>query len=751
MPKKIMLFNTVEPEEVRGAILEDGVLVEYDIESHTREKNKNNIYYGTIVKVEPSIQACFVDYGGNRHGFLPFGDIDETYWSNKPSGNGRRPRIDEVIRTGQNVLVQVVREEVDQKGAALTTYFSLPGRYVVLMARPGQSGISRKIEERSERKALREIMRQLNIPDSLSYILRTSCVGRSFEEVEREIQYLVRLWRSVKQKEKEMNKRSLRSALIFQEADLVERMIRDYYDDDVDGIYIDERSNWEKACSFIQEFLPNRSVDNVRLYKGKRPLFSQFGIEHAIQAVYQRKIALRSGGSIVIDPTEALVSIDVNSGKTQSDKGTEETALKANLEAAEEIARQLRLRDLGGLVVIDFISMRGIRNVREVEKYFRSFLKKDKARIKMGRISSNFGLLSLSRQRIRDSKEHTHFVHCPSCNGAGKLPNVETSAMIVLRELKDLAAQEKYERVDANLPQQIAYYLLNQKREEIFHLERHFDLQIYLFPRGGLSIDLDKDLVLRPRTRPSRRQMARESLKESMLAQVAPPSSVEDDEETSVAAPSSQESKAERGERREDRREDRKDRRSRRNRKRRPDKEETGKEEQHSKPEESTKETAPSEEKAPPKRDSRQNKRDSRQERSGRDKRGRHDKKESGREQDRRRTTMDTDPMRFQRSLHSAMQEYNVLPWFLKELEGTPEKPRVEEVARQFNVSSGKGSGDSGSRGSGNKTKAANPEKPASEGTTSASEKFRGARSLIPEDAEPEDFIPPPPPPAVMP
>ena len=465
MAKK-MLFNVNEPEEIRGAIVDSdsGKLYEYDIETRLRQKNRNNIYRGMVVKLEPSIHAAFVEYGGERHGFLPFRNIHEDFWSRKPKGDGKRVRIDDVLKVGQPVLVQVEREAVDNKGAALTTYCTLPGRFLVLRPRESGIGISNKIVDQKDRQSLRDAMKDLKPPEGFGCIVRTAALGKEFEDLERELNYLLRLWKNIQQEAW----RDPRVGIVFQDGDLIMRMIRDYYDADIDEIFVDDEEAFERARSYFSAAISGKA--EIKYYEGERPLFSAYQVELQIAQVYERRINLPSGGSICIDPTEALIAIDVNSGKTQSESGIEETALKTNLEAATEVARQLRLRDLGGLVVIDFIGMRLSKNVRRVERHMRQILKEDKARIRMGRISSSFGLLSISRQRIRDSKELGYFVSCPSCSGLGKIPNAEASALIVLRHLQDAAATRAYERVEATVPKDIALYLLNQKRAELLFI-----------------------------------------------------------------------------------------------------------------------------------------------------------------------------------------------------------------------------------------------------------------------------------------
>lgn len=492
MPKK-MLFNARQLEECRAAIIENNELLEYDIETTSREQNRNNIYRGYIVQVEPSIQAAFVEYGTNRHGFLPFREIHPDFYSRKPKDGVRHPSIDQVMRKGQQVVVQVVREEVDHKGAALTTYCTLPGRYLVLMPRSDNSGISRKIEDPGERKSLRNIMKSIKPPEGFGYIIRTAGLGKSESEISRDLDIMVRLWKSIQK----AAKRGPRVGLIFQDADIIQRMIRDYYDQDVDEIWIDDPDSFDRAHTYFSAVMPN--VDNVvKLYEDAVPLFTANGIEDQLQMIYERQVPLPSGGSIVIDSTEALVAIDVNSGKTQSDN-TEETAFKTNCEAAAEIARQIRLRDIGGLVVIDFIGMRMTKHMRGVERAMREAVKEDKARIRLGRLNTTFGLLTLSRQRIRDRKELAHFVTCPGCRGMGKYPNVETNALAAYRHLYHLAMQEKFDKISASLPREVAFYLLNYKRKRLSAIEEEYDVQVSIIPKEGIVVDFERDISVQVR------------------------------------------------------------------------------------------------------------------------------------------------------------------------------------------------------------------------------------------------------------
>src|SRR5215471_11611909 len=473
--KKKMLINVADEEESRVAIVEDGILEELTIETSSKEQIKGNIYNGVVVKVEPSLQAAFVDYGGRRHGFLPMGEIQPRWYTTefRSEDRERRPRIQDVIKRNQKVLV--VKEELGTKGASLSSYVSLPGRYLVLM--PGSDtagGISRKIEDEEERKKLKEIIAQLEPPPDIGIIVRTAGLNRNKAELQRDMTYLQRLWASIEDKSRE----SPALALIYQEHDLVIRSIRDYFTPDIQEVLFDHREVYRRARDLFQAAMP-RYQGRVQLYRDKKPLFARYQLEEQIEAIYSQKVELKSGGSIVIDPTEALVSIDVNSGRATKEKGIEETAFKTNTEAAQEIARQLRLRDLGGLIVIDFIDMRNVKHAQEIEKTLRQALKRDKARTQVSHISQ-FGLLELSRQRLKPTILEGNYLKCPHCDGSGLIKSTISLALAVLRRIRAEAAKETLASVKALLPMDVALYLLNQKRQEIARLEEECNLTLYL-------------------------------------------------------------------------------------------------------------------------------------------------------------------------------------------------------------------------------------------------------------------------------
>ncbi len=475
MSKKMMV-NATHPEENRVAIVEDGILNELDIEVAGREPSKGNIYKAVVVRVETGLQAAFVDYGGERMGFLQIDEINYTIVKpdHKPAEDGRRPRINELLQRGQEILVQITKEERGTKGAALTTFLSLAGRYMVLMPGSTTRGVSRKAESDAQRKELKKAMSSLDLAEGIGYIVRTAALDQTREELERDYRYLIRLFESIK----ELELKSKAPALIYKESNLMIRSIRDYFTTDMDEVLIDDAQVFKEAKDFFQMVMPDQ-VHLVKLHQERRPIFSRYQIEEQIETLNHNKINLPSGGSIVIDPTEALVAVDVNSGKMASEKGVEATATKTNLEAAIEVGRQLRLRDLGGLIVIDFIDMRERKNNRLVEDQVKKSLENDKARVSVGRISK-FGLLEMSRQRIKATLTQSSHLPCPHCNGSGHLKSPETQAIALLRKIHASAAKGQVSRVDAQLPMEVAAYLLNNNREELVDMERRYQLQIHI-------------------------------------------------------------------------------------------------------------------------------------------------------------------------------------------------------------------------------------------------------------------------------
>jgi ribonuclease E len=466
---KRMLFNATQAEELRVAIVDGQKLVDLDIESASKEQRKGNVYKGIVTRVEPSLEAAFIDYGCERHGFLPFKEISRACL---PNGG----RVPENLKEGQELLVQVEKDERGNKGAALTTYVSLAGRYVVLMpTNPRGGGVSRRIEG-EDRNELRDTLAQLEIPEGMSLIARTAGIGRTAEEFQWDLNYLLSLWQAI-----DGASTSQKGAfLIYQEGSLVIRAIRDYFSADIGEILIDTDDIFEQAQQFMAHVMPD-NVNKVKLYRDDVPLFSRFQIEHQIESAYSRQVNLPSGGAIVIDHTEALVSVDVNSARATKGADVEQTAYNTNLEAADEVARQMRLRDLGGLIVIDFIDMENPKNQREVENRLRDALHHDRARVQTGKIS-RFGLLEMSRQRLQPSLGETSYTPCPRCHGTGHIRGSESSALHILRILGEEAMKENTGAVHVQLPVDVATFLLNEKRVDIHTIETRLKVNVVLIP-----------------------------------------------------------------------------------------------------------------------------------------------------------------------------------------------------------------------------------------------------------------------------
>lgn len=480
---KRMLFNATHSEELRVAIVDGQRLIDIDIESAGRESRKSNIYKGVVTRVEPSLEACFVNYGEDRHGFLPFKEISRSYFRQDAEG-GKPLRIQDVISEGQELIVQVEKEERGNKGAALTTMISLAGRYVVLMPNnPRGGGVSRRIEG-EDRQELREAMDKLQVPPGMSLIARTAGIGRSVEELQWDLNYLLQLWQAIESAAKS----APGAFLIYQESSLVIRAIRDYFTADIGEVLIDTEDIHQQATQFMSYVMPDY-VARVKHYRDATPLFSRFQIEHQIETAYSRVVPLPSGGAIVIDHTEALVAIDVNSARATRGSDIEETAFRTNMEAAEEVARQMRLRDLGGLIVIDFIDMESSRNQREVEQCLKEALSLDRARVQTGKIS-RFGLMELSRQRLRPALNEGTHITCPRCNGTGVIRDIESSALHVLRVLQEEAMKENTAAVHVQVPVEVATYLLNEKRTEIATLEARLKVEIVLIPNKSIETPL---------------------------------------------------------------------------------------------------------------------------------------------------------------------------------------------------------------------------------------------------------------------
>src|SRR5690348_18274427 len=467
---KRMLINATQREELRVAIVEGQTLYDLDIEIPSKEQKKANIYKGRITRVEPSLEACFVDYGAERHGFLPLKEISRLYFNSGVDHN--KAGIRELLKEGQEIVVQVEKEERGNKGAALTTFISLAGRYMVLMPNnPKAGGVSRRIEG-EDRQALKEALDHLKVPDDVGLIVRTAGMGRDAEELQWDLDYLLTLWRSIS----EAAAKQKAPFLIYQESKLFIRALRDYLRTDIGEILIDEESLYNDAREFMQQVMPT-SLRKLKLYKDDTPLFSRYQIETQIESAFDRQVRLPSGGSIVIDQTEALTAIDINSSKATKGSDIEETAFNTNVEAAVEIARQLRIRDAGGLIVIDFIDMDSPRHQREVEEKLRDALKLDRARVQIGRIS-RFGLLEMSRQRLRPSLGDATQIVCPRCEGHGRIRGVESLSLSALRLVEEHAMKDSTGQVLVQAPPTVANFLLNEKRRQLTEIEARHDVNV---------------------------------------------------------------------------------------------------------------------------------------------------------------------------------------------------------------------------------------------------------------------------------
>jgi ribonuclease E len=471
-----MLINATHPEELRVALVDGQRLFDLDIESSTREQKKANIYKGRITRVEPSLEAAFVDFGAERHGFLPLKEISKDYFRKPPGQIEGKINIKEVVSEGQEIIVQVDKEERGNKGAALTTFISLAGRYLVLMPNnPRAGGISRRIEG-DERAQLKDALNEVEVPKSMGIIVRTAGIGRTAEELQWDLNYLIATWEAITGAAGEQKA----PRLLHQESNVIIRAVRDYLRQDIGEVLIDAPGVYENVLGFVRQVMP--SFENkIKLYEDEIPLFSRYQIEAQIETAFQREVKLPSGGSIVIDPTEALVSIDINSSRATKGQDIEETALQTNLEAAEEIARQLRLRDMGGLIVIDFIDMTPARNQREVEQRVRQALEIDRARVQVGKIS-RFGLLEMSRQRLRPSLGETRSEVCPRCSGQGTIRGIESLALSIMRLIFEEASKDKTGQVRAVVPVSVATFLLNEKRKQLADIEARQQVEILVVP-----------------------------------------------------------------------------------------------------------------------------------------------------------------------------------------------------------------------------------------------------------------------------
>ncbi len=478
---KRMLINATQEEELRVALVDGQRLYDLDIENRSRVQKKASIYKGRITRVEPSLEAAFVDFGAERHGFLPLKEISPQYYTKRGGGDGGRINIKDSVAEGTEVIVQVEKEERGNKGAALTTFVSLAGRYLVLMPNnPRAGGISRRIEG-DERSEIREALSGLDIPDGMGMIVRTAGVGKQQQDLQWDLDYLLSLWNSVT----EASTQKAAPFLIYQESNVIIRTIRDYLRQDIGEVLFDTKEAFDEAITFVRQVMPHYEA-RIKLYQESLPLFNRYQIEGQIETAFQREVKLPSGGSIVIDPTEALVSIDINSSRATRGSDIEETALNTNLEAADEIARQLRLRDMGGLIVIDFIDMSAARNQKEVENRMRDALEADRARVQVGRIS-RFGLLEMSRQRLRPSLEETSTIVCPRCNGQGAIRDVKSQALSILRVLQEEANKRKNNEIRAIVPITVASYLLNEKRAAVAAIEAQSGTKLVIVANAALE------------------------------------------------------------------------------------------------------------------------------------------------------------------------------------------------------------------------------------------------------------------------
>src|SRR5882672_5498642 len=478
---KRMLVNAVQEEELRVALVDGQKLYDLSIEIPSREQKKSNIYKGRITRVEPSLEAAFVEYGAQRHGFLPLKEVSKEYFRSQPAAGGRL-NIKDLLQEGQELIVQVEKEERGNKGAALTTFISLAGRFLVLMPNnPRAGGVSRRIEG-EDRDQMREVMSQLQIPEGMGAIVRTAGVGRSVQELQWDLDNLKVQWEQIEAAAKD------RPApyLVYRESDAVTRSLRDYLADDVGEVLVDSQAAFQKCQEYMQRFMPAEAQRRLKLYTDDIPLFTRFQIESQIESAYAHKVQLPSGGSIVIDYTEALVSIDINSARATRGGDIETTATNTNLEAADEIARQLRIRDIGGLIVIDFIDMESPKNQREVEDRLRDAMKMDRARIQIGRLS-RFGLLEMSRQRLRPSLGESSHIVCPRCVGIGSIRSVESMTLAVLRLIGEELRKDRTVRVIAQVPVDVATYIFNEKREWLRTLEAKSEIELLIVPNEHMQ------------------------------------------------------------------------------------------------------------------------------------------------------------------------------------------------------------------------------------------------------------------------
>ncbi len=479
--KHIMLVNAVHKEQMRMATVDEkGKLIEFNIQMTVREPINGNIYKGKVLKVERGLQAAFVDYGGVKDGFLPLRDVSPEYLTEPENGqSGGRP----VLKSGQEIIVQVVREVTGNKGALLTSYISLPGRYLVLLPNKLCGGISRKIESEEDRQKIKTLMEQIKVPEDMGFIVRTAGINRTKPEIQRDYQFLMRLWKDIFKKAESV----AAPYFLYQETDFGVRSLRDYLTLEIDEILVDEVETFRKMRAYLKAVAP-RHLRILKNYKDKVPIFERYELEEQIRVIYQERVELKSGGYIIINPTEAMITIDVNSGRGSNKRNIEETAFKTNVDACDEIARQLRLRDLGGLIVIDFIDMIDKKHIADVEKAFKKALSMDRARIQLSRISK-FGLLELSRQKKQSTIQEISYITCPYCKGSGLRPSLEYASLGAFRKIESEAVKGIYSELKISLPHEIALYILNNKRSELLKLEANFGICLHIEGKPDMAWD----------------------------------------------------------------------------------------------------------------------------------------------------------------------------------------------------------------------------------------------------------------------
>jgi len=479
--KHIMLVNAVHKEQMRMATVDEkGKLIEFNIQMAVREPINGNIYKGKVLKVERGLQAAFVDYGGVKDGFLPLRDVNPEYLTEPENGQqGGRP----VLKSGQEIIVQVVREVIGNKGALLTSYISLPGRYLVLLPNKLCGGISRKIESEEDRQKIKTLMEQIKVPEDMGFIVRTAGINRTKQEIQRDYLFLMRLWKEIYKKAESVSA----PYFLYQETDFGVRSLRDYLTLEIDEILVDEVEAFRKMRAYLKAVAP-RHLRILKNYKDKIPIFERYELEEQIRVIYQERVELKSGGYIIINPTEAMITIDVNSGRGSNKRNIEETAFKTNVDACDEIARQLRLRDLGGLIVIDFIDMIDKKHIAEVEKAFKKALSMDRARIQLSRISK-FGLLELSRQKKQSTIQEISYITCPYCKGSGLRPSLEYASLGAFRKIESEAVKDIYSELKVSLPHEIALYILNNKRSELMKLEANFGVCLHIEGKPDMAWD----------------------------------------------------------------------------------------------------------------------------------------------------------------------------------------------------------------------------------------------------------------------